>query len=70
MVRQVSNGFEITQQSISAPFQQPTTSVFLDFPTMVAALSAIFGVPAITADSINATISAAATAATTAAATH
>ena len=63
-VQQVSNGFIVTQQIMSLPFAPPVQQVFNDFPDTVAALATIFGVPAITAVSLNATIAAAATATT------
>ena len=46
------------------PFTPPVQQVFNDFPDTVAALATIFGVPAITAASLNATIAAAAAATT------
>jgi hypothetical protein len=64
-VQQVSNGFIVTQQTMGQPFIAPIQQVFNDFPDTIAALATIFGVPAITAASLNATITAAA--ATTAA---
>jgi hypothetical protein len=63
-VQQVSNGFIVTQQTMGQPFNLPVQQVFNDFPDTVAALATIFGVPAITAASLNATITAAAAATT------
>jgi len=65
-VQQVSNGFIVTQQTMGQPFTPPVQQVFNDFPDTVAALATIFGVPAITAAALNATISAAATTTTAA----
>jgi hypothetical protein len=64
-VQQVSNGFIVTQQAMGLPFTPPVQQVFNDFPDTVAALATIFGVPAITAASLNATIAAATSATTT-----
>ena len=64
-VQQVSNGFIVTQQIMGLPFTPPVQQVFNDFPDTVAALAMIFGVPAITAESLNATIAAATSATTT-----
>jgi hypothetical protein len=63
-VQQVSNGFIVTQQTLGQPFMPPVQQVFNDFPDTIAALATIFGVPAITAASLNATMAAAATATT------
>ena len=60
-VQQVSNGFIVTQQTMGQPFTPPVQQVFNDFPDTVAALATIFGVPAITAASLNSTIAAATT---------
>ncbi len=63
-VQQVSNGFIVTKQTLGQPFMPPVQQVFNDFPDTIAALATIFGVPAITAASLNATMAAAATATT------